>query len=546
MKKHIFLLSGIFFGLSGFSQTTITSIRNIFQTKCVNCHSPANLQGNLDLSGSTQDLISQLVNISATNPTAAATPGEKRLTPGYPERSYLLRLLNSNGWETYSQYNLKTGEDPSNHSSLVTLEKEEIELIRQWVYFNCEPSSTVVNPQTLYNYYHVNGLPRISPPPAPDPANGFQIKLGPIFLTPGQELEYYKKHNLLTTEPLEIKKIDCKINTYSHHYLLFKFEPGTEGEMAEGLRIVNLSSVFPSQTNYLVTFTRSDSLNLPPGTAYRWGSNTVLDLNYHIINYNSDSIFAAESFVNIYKQPYGTATKEMFSRLVVPTRNQAARTLFIPYSSDTLTFAEPDYNNTQDTINIWMLTSHTHSRGTDFDIYKRMLGGAKGEKIYEGYYNESYQYNQGFYSWSHPPIRYFDPLLPLKAKEGVIFEGKFCNYGPHGVSPFVNFSLQTTGEMFIYFVQYTVGGYLWGVGMEEEKYKGQIKVYPNPANQRLFVSFPRPIEKSPISVYDISGRMIDLSVEAKSGTEMVISLKDIPAGIYVLKIGELAYRFVKE
>ena len=542
----LFLVSlGIFYSCTLNAQT-VNSIRTIFQNKCVSCHNPTNLSGNLDLSGNNQALSSALVGVTANNPVAGAA-GKKYLLPGYPERSYLLRLCNTGGWETYPEYDLAAGENPSDHGSLVSLEKEELELIRQWVLFNCPTSGNVVSEQLLYDYYHVNGLPRISRPAPPAPGEGFQFKMGPFFLEPGGEIEYYLKHDLEVNEALEIKKVDCKINDYSHHFILFKFDPGQENSMPNGLREVNVTNVFPDQTTYLVTFTRSDSLNLPEGTAYRWPTNTVLDLNYHIINYSQDSIFAAEAYANIYTQPVGTAVREMYSRIVVPSNNQAARFLIVPYGPDTVTFAEPDYSNTNDTINIWMLTSHTHARGTDFDIYKRNANGTKGEQLYEGFYNETYEFYEGYYDWSHPPIRYFDPMVPLKAQEGIIFEGKFCNYGAFGISPFVNFGLTTQDEMFIYFVQYTKGGYLWNnVGLDEQlAEKGSL--YPNPCSKILQADYELENLEGSIVCYDIMGRNYLLPSEKVNKANTRLDISTLPKGLYFVKDLEgINHKFIKE
>lgn len=545
MRKKGLVLGGLLFTLSVSAQT-LNSIRTIFQNKCVSCHNPGNLSGNLDLSGDNQSLINALVGVTANNAVAGAN-NKKYLLPGYPERSYLLRLCNTGGWETYPEYNLSAGENPGDHGNLVSLEKEELELIRQWVLYNCPSNGTVVNEQLLYNYYHVNGLPRITRPEAPAPGESFQIKMGPVFLEPGGEIEYYLKHDLEVDEAMEIKKVDCKINDFSHHFLLFKFDPGQENSMPNGLREVDVTNVFPDQTTYLVTFTRSDSLNLPEGTAYRWPTNTVLDLNYHIINYSQDSIFAAEAYTNIYTQPVGTAVREMYSRIVVPSNNQAARFLIIPYGPDTLTFAEPDYTSYVDTVNIWMLTSHTHSRGTDFDIYKRTANGTKGEQLYEGFYNETYEFYEGYYDWSHPPIRYFDPMVPIKSQEGIIFEGKFCNYGSFGISPLVNFGLTSEDEMFIYFVQYTRGGYLWSnVGMDQPK-ENQLVLYPNPSSKILRANYELENNNGDVNCVDLLGRNYALKPLTLKTTETTLDISSLPKGFYFVKdLKGNSQKFIKE
>ena len=45
---------------------------------------------------------------------------------------------------------------------------------------------------------------------------------------------------------------------------------------------------------------------------------------------------------------------------------------------------------------------------TDWDIFERNPNGSAGNQLYEGYYNMDYQFNQGYFDWEHPPVRYFN------------------------------------------------------------------------------------------------------------------------------------------
>ena len=107
------------------------------------------------------------------------------------------------------------------------------------------------------------------------------------------------------------------------------------------------------------------------------------------------------------------------------------------------------------TWNIWSLTSHTHLLGQDFDIY------IDGIQEYEGFFNQDYSFNQGYYDNEHPAIRRYFPLL-TKSNPEFIFESEFFNPGPDTV----RFGGTVNDEMMLFQVQYTAGDYL--LDMERE------------------------------------------------------------------------------
>ena len=101
-----------------------------------------------------------------------------------------------------------------------------------------------------------------------------------------------------------------------------------------------------------------------------------------------------------------------------------------------------------------MLTSHTHKLGVGYDIWLRDEFGNKGEHIFNGNYDyQGCDCDLGFYDWSHPPVRYFEPFLELPPFAGFIHEAVYNNPGS---SP-VCVGLTTEDEMFITMAQYTVG-----------------------------------------------------------------------------------------
>ncbi len=502
--KNLYILSALVLSaFSASSQSTYQRVYNLFQANCtVGCHTGGSPSGNMDLygGGNATTVYNNIVNVNPVNPDAHAK-GQKRIMPGYPERSFLLRKCSYSAWD--AAYSLDSAEGNPMPSGQPSLEKEEVELIRQWVLAGAPSSGNIVDTQVLYNYYHVNGKPRLTPPPAPAPGEGFQVHIGPIFLEPLQEIEFYKKEGVFNNDPFEVNKMTCDINSYSHHFLIFNYIPGADTEVVEGLREVNLSSVFPDQTKYIVGWVAPDTTDLPYGTAYYFNANSFVDLNYHIINYSQDSVLAADGYANIYTQPMGTAIKEMHSELVINT------SLFILNNGTEQTFSsirnEP---NSQDNWNIWFLSSHTHKYGTGYNIYKRNGDGSKGEILYDGNYNQNYTFNQGYYSWHHPANRYFDPLETIQASKGIIQEAKFQITDPNEQAFVITFGLTTADEMMLAFMQYTTGD-LINIGISEKLPAAEVSAYPNPVSDVLNFSYQLKEESVvTLDIYDISGKLI--------------------------------------
>ena len=481
-------------------------IYNLFQAKCVSCHSNASPGQGLDLEGSgdatqkKQQVFNNLVNVTPAN-AAAAAKGYKYINPGDPGRSYLFRKVAHTTFEG-GYFALGTNEGAQMPNAQTPLTNVEAELVRQWIYYGAPLNNNVEDESLITNFYNGQGIPDIAIPAAPPVGQGLQVKLGKIFLSPGEEFEYYLKYKLDLPDTVEVTRVTLIMNEYSHHYILFKFVPGQEGSMPNGLRGVNVANVFPDETEYLLAWSNPGDIELPTGTAYTFLPNTTLDLNYHINNYSQDSILGAEAYINIYYQPKGTAQKEMRSDIIIypPT------SLLIPATNQEYTFTRADFESGSNlTYNLWSLKSHTHKYGTDYDVYVRNADGSKGEKIYEGTYDEDYTVNLGYYNWSHPPTRYFEPLYPIEAKNGLIQEAKFKNCC---TSPLVTFGLTTEDEMMLYYMQYTVEETAEPNTVEENE-ANYFTIMPNPFTNEAALKFylPKGANVS-YEVYDNMGRKV--------------------------------------
>ena len=475
------------------AQTTVQSISAIFQANCTTgCHSGSNPSSNLDLSGNPADLVSALVGVTPTNPAAAAK-GYKLVDPGYPHNSSLLYKCATTDWD--NQFGMDVAEGNSMPSGQAPLEKAEIELIRQWIQYGAPETGAPVNIQVLEDYYGGSGMARVAKPAAPAPGEGFQMHMGPFFLEPGEEIEFYKKEKVGNAELENVTRFEAFFNDESHHFLLFEFLPGTDAGIEEGLRAVTVQNAF-QDAEYMVGWVDPDVTELPYGTAYKIDENAVIDLNYHLINYasNGDSVLAAEAYINYYTDNTTPNLIEMYSDLLINLG------IFIPNNGQEVSFTNTVTDNTAgatDSMYVWFLSSHTHKYGTDYDIYKRNPDGSQGDQLYEGLYDTEYTFNQGYYDWEHPGNLYLDEvygeLMPINRRDGLIQIAKYQIPGSANESqPFVGFGLTTNDEMMLAFIQYTLEPVatnpdgIFDFGRNEPSF---MSVYPNPTNGKSTVSF---------------------------------------------------------
>ena len=479
----------------GFSQSTAESVGAIFQASCtVGCHSGASPSANLDLSGNPADLVAALVGVDPINPAAQAK-GYKLVDPGYPHNSFVLYKCAYPEWDDQFGMDVAEGQSmpPSGQNQLA---KEDVELIRQWILYGAKTNGVAVDPQLLDDYYNDNGMDRIAKPAAP--VNGFQMHLGPFFLAPGDEVEFYKKERVFNPDEENVVRFDAIFNDESHHFLLFQFNQGEEQTVGEGLRPVTNQNAFDNP--YMVGWVDADSTILPEGTAYKIREQSYIDLNYHLINYasNGDSILAAEAYVNYYTDNTTPNLIEMKSELLINLG------IFIPNNGQEVTFTDavtggPVFNPSaaaEDSIYVWFLSSHTHKYGVDYDIYKRNPDGSRGEQLYEGYYNTTYDFNQGFYDWEHPGNLYFDEqfgdLMPLSKRDGLIQEAKYQIPGSAGeTAPFITFGLTTDDEMMLAFIQYTeqpLSSFNTSI-TERTNEPSFLSIYPNPTDGISTIQF---------------------------------------------------------
>jgi hypothetical protein len=530
------------------AQSTLEDVTAILNTSCTfsSCHDASTPAAGLDLSGTTSDIAANLVNQDPINPNALSK-GYKLIDPGTPENSFLLRKIADPTWDDWYPNDLADG-DPMPPAGYIN--HEDIELIRQWINFGAPSSGQVVDPQVLEDYY-VNGMgmAKVEAPAPPPEGEGFQVRIGSFFLAPGQEKEFFNKKAINFPDSTEGIRTNLFFNDESHHFILYKFEPASSADLfADGYREVAEPGASPDENISIVAaWQDAYDIALPDGSAYFWGTEEVLDLNYHIINTSDDSVMACDAYINIYTRPRDASqpTVQMFSTLIpinafeeITGTGWIGQDLVIPGDGAEYTFEDEIFFPFVDppTWYLWYLSSHTHARGTDYDIYKR----ANGEQIFEGFYNVDYTFNQGFYDWEHPPVRFFDPLLPIDMGifGGITHEAKYIN----NTGSTMYWGDRTTDEMMLFFIQFTEKPLPDLTSLaESDVLEDRMLVGPNPFVERTFVDFDLASAASDvrIEVYDAAGRLIEVMFDGAlpaGAHRFEFKAGENPAGVYTLRL----------
>jgi len=526
-QKHI-LLALLF---SAFAQAvaaqalpSVQEVYKIFQAKCTaSCHKGATPEGGLDLlgTGATElaravNVAQKLVNVNPTNAYAKAA-NQKRVYPGRADRSFLFRKINSSFETTIAALHTDEGGAMPQYpgEALTLLEKE---VIRQWILYGAKTAGVSFDKSVVEDFYNNGGEKSFpsGPPPAPAAGQGFQIKMGPFYLKPGGEVEYYQKHELTLPANVEVNALDFKISGSSHHFIAYNFEGTGANVIPHGLRL----NANHNQINLVAAVQEATELKLPATTAFKWEKNLVLDLNSHYINYNTMRPYQCEAYMNVYTQPLGTAKQEMFATLLVNPN------IPIPNNGNTITHTKSESQFGADNIYIWGLMGHTHKYGVGYKVWKRLANGQKGELIYDA----SCPFGEPgcsapWYDYQHIPLRYWTPLLPVKWSDGIIHEAKWVNDGPATV----NFGPTSEDEMMVLIAFYTEQPLTSST--HDPVDAAPVQVIPNPAHGSVRITMPNGEEIRSFRLFDATGREVRSLQNIPFGS-FDLDLDGLSAGIY--------------
>jgi hypothetical protein len=528
------------------AQSTYQQVYNLFQTKCTaSCHSGTTPTGNLNLSGNETDVYNRLINVMPTNP-AAAGKGYKLVAPGYPYRSLLMRKIN-HGLDSQNELTIAEGVSMPNNSD--TLSNEQRELIRQWIIWGARDTGTFYNASLIHDYYANGGIPETTAPltPAQEGREGYQVKFGPIFLQPLGEFEFFQVYEPEQAISKEITELHSVLPPQAHHWALRTISQAGANALGVAPKAgadFNTQILVFQYTKFLAIWQFTDDLVFPQGTAHFQDSSEALLLNLHMHNYSTTQILPSSAYLNVYTQPMGSGAVEMKTE----AHSYGGTNPFLLQIPNTgMPFTLQDVLVVPgETRYFWNIQSHTHALGTDYDMFLRNADGTKGNQFYEGFYNENYTYNQGYYDYTHPAVETFNPLMEVNMDKGLIFEATWVNNGPDTMG----FGLTTKEEMFVTYYQYT--NELPTAVKETDRDALSLSVVPNPGKDNFRLSYSL---KSPgltkIELYNAMGEKVKMifAGEQAAGKQFVpidISKDGLAPGLYFVRVAVDGYIGTKQ
>jgi hypothetical protein len=155
MKKIYLIPTLIFYTIQVSTAQLSMEVYDIFQNKCMSCHSNANQQGGLDLEGSGSnvalkalDVYNNIVGKTPNTNTHAITEGYQYIYKGRPDLSYIFRKINGTFEPSIIlDSNLEGDQMPLSQPELTDIEKE---LIRQWILLGAPWQNNDANLATDY------------------------------------------------------------------------------------------------------------------------------------------------------------------------------------------------------------------------------------------------------------------------------------------------------------------------------------------------------------------------------------------------------------
>jgi hypothetical protein len=530
MKKfHTLLICAFAFQLS--AQTPMPSVQEvyqIFQNKCSTCHSGATPAGGLDLVGTgatelqrAQNVATKLVNVNPAN-AYATSQGHKRVYPGRADRSFLFRKINRGFEPAVAPLHANEGDAMPQNFPTHALTDLEKEIIRQWILFGAKSTGVSFNKSVVETFFNIGGEKSFpdGPPPAPAPGEGFQLKMGPFYLGPDGEVEYYQKWEMNLPANVEVNGLDFKISPFSHHFLLYNFTGSGAASIPAGLRL----NANHSQINLVAAVQEATELRLPSKTAFKWDKNIVLDFNSHYINYSLSKPYQCEAYINVYTQSLGTAEQEMFATLLVNPN------IPIPNTGNLITHTKAEFQFGADSLYIWGLMGHTHKYGRGYKVWKRLSNGQKGELIYDASCPMAIPgCPTPWYDYQHIPIRYWEPSLPIKWSNGIIHEAQWVNDGPTSV----NFGPTSEDEMMVLIAFYTEQPIAVSTNEPGDKFgQKRILISPNPGSGIVTFTLPEGVEHVRMfRLFNLMGQEVLFRREL-FGPSFELDLSRLTPGIY--------------
>ncbi|SFF41649.1 monooxygenase [Thermoflexibacter ruber] len=373
-----------------------------------------------------------LVNALPTN-TDAKADGLLRVKPFKSDQSFLFHKLQQNPSEHHSKKNygspMPLGSRP--------LTNGQIEFIRRWIEAGAPEKGSVVDEKVLEDssvtYAKFEAL---APPPV---GQGLQMSLPLFEVAPNFERELFMYRKVGNSLPLLVNKVEIKMRTGSHHFILYGFNENTPASLIPQFDVIrdlrypngNLNINTVVSMGYHIFWagaqTPYHNYTFPEGTALEIPANFAFDMNSHYVNKTSAPI-PGEVSINLYTVPASTVKHK------VKVINWGNNSINLPPNQRTTITRTFRVNKR---TRIVALTSHMHKLGEKFVI--KIAGGARnGEIVYTST------------DWEHPDIINYPTPIVLNVGEGLTSEITYNNT----TSRIVSFGLTSEDEMGIIFGYY--------------------------------------------------------------------------------------------
>jgi len=506
-------------------QSTWDEVYTILKTNCgtANCHvGTENPAGKLYFDLEKHFVHLQILNQFPQNETAASTNNNRLIYEGDPYRSYIFRKLNNGFTEDVP---LTAAEQDDFHN--IEISDVDKEMVRQWILYGAPDEGVVVDKAVIEEYYNGNGIKSVEEKPVV-PENGFQIHIGPYFLPPGAEQEFFYKYPLDNIyDKYEVTAFETFMGQSSHHFIIMKFFNSFVAATKAGLRVWDRHDHAE-----FVEVTQEDQqrIDLPKGSAFIWETNTALDLNTHYINFSSSAVLACDIYINIETQEPGTA-KQVMNTILIPDSS-----IYVPNTGERVELVDTFFTTYPlPKVYLWSLTSHAHKTSVDYDIYQP-IPGQQPNHIYDASCLGGIPgCNNTMYEYERPPTRYFNPFLETIPADGVIHKATYVNNGPEPLT----WDWTSNGEMMVFVMRFlfdTTGIKIVNNQMVDiaDFTQPEFNVWPNPVKNMIHISPPGNFnENFKINISGINGKSL---INQSLNYSNALNIEKLQPGIYLLSV----------
>jgi len=254
--------------------------------------------------------------------------------------------------------------------------------------------------------YNIEDIPPFQGLQAPAAAEGFQLHVPPFPVPVNYEREIFIRLPIGNTETIYVNKFHALCRPGTHHMIAYGFENENDPINAD-IGVMRDQNLPDGRGNFAITMgsgamycaaqTPEFLSQLPEGVAVEIPANATIDINSHYFNLTNETLFG-EVFLNLHTIP-----KDSVNELLVIDDMSNENALLLPPNQTT------DIEHIEmfdEDVEIRQMFGHMHKRGAVFEVFK--IGGANdGERLY------------AFADYQHPPYKFFDEPLLIRAGEGM-------------------------------------------------------------------------------------------------------------------------------